>query len=338
MKTIRVGVIGVGRMGERHCRVYSNLRHAQLVGVCDVSLTLGQRVAQQYEVPFYVNVDDLLKYVDAVTIATPTPHHFDLAMRCLEGGIHVMVEKPVTETVEQAEQLAQAAEASKLVVQVGHIERFNSTYIELKNVMSGMNALALNWRRLSPYAGSNTDVDVILDLMIHDLDLALDLMGRDPDAIVASGLTAYSGVVDHVVAQLHYAGGPLVTLTTSRATEQKVRMIELTAMEAFVEGDLLNKSIAVHRRTIGEYLPHNTYRQESLVERLQVPMTEPLVLEQQAFIESIREGKPSQVSARQGLRVLQLAETIRQACRENLLVMGQVRARQHGTKPLGQLQ
>ncbi len=335
MKTIRVGVIGVGRMGERHCRVYSNLRHAQLVGVCDASLTLGQRVAQQYEVPFYANVDDLLKYVDAVTIATPTPHHFDLTMKCIERGIHVMVEKPFTETVEQAEQLAQAAEASRLVVQVGHIERFNSTYIELKNVMGGMNVLALNWRRLSPYAGSNTDVDVILDLMIHDLDLALDLMGRDPDAVTASGLTAYSGVVDHVVAQLHYTGGPLVTLTTSRATEQKVRMIELTAMEAFVEGDLLNKSIAVHRRTIGEYLPHNKYRQESLLERLQVPMTEPLVLEQQAFIESIREGKPSQVPARQGLRVLQLAETVRQTCQQNMLVMGQVRARQRGTKPLG---
>jgi len=327
MTILRVGVIGVGRMGERHCRVYSNMRYAHLVGVCDASLTLGNRVAQQYEVPFYASVDELLERVDAVTIATPTPQHFDLAMRCLEHGVHVLVEKPITETVEQAEKLTQAAEASNRVVQVGHIERFNPTYIELKNVMSGLTPLALNWRRLSPYAGSNTDVDVIFDLMVHDLDLALDLVGHEPTSVTANGLTAQSGVIDHVVACLGFEGGPLVTLTTSRVTEQKVRMIEVTAKEAFVESDLLNKSVAVHRRTIGEYLPNSKYRQESIVERLQVPMSEPLFLELQHFAQSIVEGKPTQVPARQGWRVLQLAETIRQQCQEKLLVLGPANAR-----------
>ncbi len=328
MAILRVGVIGVGRMGERHCRVYSTMRNAHLVGVCDASLMLGNRVAQQYEVPYYASVDELLERVDAVTIATPTPQHFDLAIRCLEHGVHVLVEKPITETVEQAEKLTQAAEASNRVVQVGHIERFNPTYIELKKLLESLTPLAVNWRRLSPYAGSNTDVDVILDLMVHDIDLALDLMGgREPLSVEACGLTAKSGVADHVVVHLAFDGGPLVTLTASRVTEQKVRMIEVTAQEAFVEGDLLNKSISIHRRTIGEYLANSKYRQESTIERLQVPMSEPLFLELQHFAQSILEGKPQQVPARQGWRVLRLADVIRQKCQEQFLTLGAARAR-----------
>jgi len=214
------------------------------------------------------------------------------------------------------------------VVQVGHIERFNPTYVELKKVLEGLTPLAVNWRRLSPYAGSNTDVDVILDLMVHDLDLALDLMGgRDPVSVSACGLTAQSGVADHVVVHLGFDDGPLVTLTSSRVTEQKVRMIEVTAQEAFVEADLLNKSVNVHRRTIGEYLANSKYRQESTIERLQVPMAEPLFLELQHFTQSILDGKPQQVPARQGWRVLQLAETVRRSCQEHFLTLGAARAR-----------
>jgi predicted dehydrogenase len=328
MAILRAGVIGVGRQGERHCRVYSTLRNTHLVGVSDVNPTRGNRIAQQYEVPFYADIDDLLGQVDAVSVTTPTPQHYDLVIRCLERGVHVLVEKPVTETAAQAEKLTQAAEASRCVVQVGHIERFNPAYIELKKLLENLTPLAVNWRRLSPYAGSNTDVDVIFDLMVHDIDLALDLMGgRDPVSVLACGLTAKSGVADHAVVHLGFDGGPLVTLTTSRVTEQKVRMIEVTALEAYVEADLLNKSISVHRRTIGEYLANNKYRQESTIERLQVPAAEPLFLELQHFAQSILGGVPQQVPARQGWRVMKLAETIRQKCQEQLLTLGAAKAR-----------
>lgn len=322
MAILRVGVIGVGRMGERHCRVYSTLRNAHLVGVCDASVTRGNHVAQQYEVPFYANLDEMLERVDAVTIATPTPQHFDLAVQCLKQGVHVLLEKPITETIEQAEKLTQAAEASGRVLQVGHIERFNPTYIELKRVLESLTLLAANWRRLSPYAGSNRDVDVISDLMIHDLDLALDLIDGDPSSVAAYGLTAQSGMADHVVAYLGFDGGPLVTLTTSRVTEQKIRMIEVTALEAFVECDLLNKTISVHRRTTSEYTANSKYRQESTIERLLVPNSEPLFVELQSFVQTILEGKPQQVTARQGWRVLQLAETVRRKCQEQFRTLG----------------
>jgi predicted dehydrogenase len=319
---LRVGVIGIGMMGQRHCRVYSTLRRTQLVGVCDANPVAGNRVARQYDMTFYETIEDLLTNVDAVSLATPTPSHFELAMRCLAHGVHVLIEKPITETLEQAEKLAAAAEASGLVVQVGHIERFNPTYIELKHVLEGMTLLAVNLRRLSPYEGSNKDVDVVLDLMIHDIDLALDLMGQEPTSVAAYGLTAFSGAIDHATAQLDFDSGPLLTLTASRVTEQKIRSIDVTTLKAYVEGDLLNKNISVHRRTVGEYLSQNhqgiKYRQESIVERIHVPMLEPLLLEQQSFVESILENKPSSVPARDGLKTLRLATTIRNTIQERL--------------------
>ena len=325
MRQIRVGVIGTGTMGQRHCRVYSSLRQAQLVGISDAAREVGHQVAQQYDVPFYRSIEDLLEHVDAVSLATPTPLHFDLAMHCLAQGVHVLIEKPITETIEQAEMLTQAAEASNLVVQVGHIERFNPAYMELKNVLGDMTVLAVNLRRLSPYTGSNTDVDVVLDLMIHDFDLVLDLIGQEPASVNAYGLTAFSGTVDHAIVYLGFESGPLLTMIASRVTEQKVRSIEVTALEAYVEGDLLNKNISVHRRTIGQYMNHNhrgvKYRQESIVERIHVPTFEPLLLELQHFVDCILQDKPTQVPARDGLNALRLAVVVREAILERMLDM-----------------
>jgi len=331
---LRVGVIGTGMMGQRHCRIYSTLRRAQLVGVCDANPAAGNRVARQYDVTFYETLEDLLTNVDAVSLAAPTPAHFELAMRCLAHGVHVLIEKPITETLEQAETLATAAEASGLVVQIGHIERFNPTYIELKHVLEGMTLLAVNLRRLSPFEGSNKDVDVVLDLMIHDIDLALDLMGQEPTSVAAYGLTAFSGAIDHATVQLGYDSGPLLTLTASRVTEQKIRSIDVTAMKAYVEGDLLNKSVLVHRRTVGEYLNQNhqgtKYRQESIVERIYVPMAEPLLLELQSFVENILENKPSSIPARDGLKTLRLATLIQNTIQERLTSVNEP----GGSKPM----
>lgn len=322
MKTLKIGVLGVGRMGQRHCRVCANLRRAHLAGVYDANAAQGRQVAQQYDTTAYANVEALLAAVDAVTIATPTPSHFDLAQRCLERGKHVLIEKPIAETLAQARALTGAAEASGLVVQVGHIERFNTAYMELKNVLETMTPLALNFRRLSASAGSNTDVDVVLDLMIHDANLVLDLFGEWPAQIATYGLRVFTDTVDHAVAQLVFPGGQLVSLTASRITEHKVRSIEITAHEAYIECDLLNKSLLAHRQTIGEYLNHNgrgvKYRQESVVERIQIPMFESLFLELQHFVDCILDGKPSLVSARDGLQALELATLIQEQAIQSL--------------------
>lgn len=320
---VRVGVLGIGRMGRSHCRVLSLLRHANLIGIHDLDVAAGGRLAADYGIRFFPDVDALLDSTDAVCVAVPTPAHFELSMRCLERGLHVFVEKPITETVQQAELLTQAAESSRLVVQVGHIERFNPAYTELKHVLEEISPVAVSFQRLSPYGGSNVDVDVILDLMIHDLDLVMDLVGEEPTSFWVSGLTAFSGTVDHAVANLRLPTGPLLTVTASRLTEQKVRQIEVTALDAYVLVDLLNKSVAVHRSTVGEYVSNNgqgvRYRQEGVVERIHVPIAEPLFLELQHFVESIHCGMPPLVQARDGLQALRLATTIRDAALESIV-------------------
>ena len=319
---LKVGVVGVGRMGQRHCRVYANLRRVRLAGVCDPDPEVGRTVASLYEVPFFASTEDLLRQVEAVSLAAPTGLHFDLAIHCLSRGVHVLVEKPMTGTIEQAEALAQAAAASDLTVAVGHIERFNPAYIELKHVLEDMKMLAVNIRRLSPYSSSNKDVDVVLDLMLHDLDLVSDLIGGDPLLMGAYGLSAVGGTADYAVAQLGCIGGPLVTLTASRVTEQKIRSVEVTAQEAYLEGDLLNKGVAVYRHAIGEYLNHNRqgvkYRHECIVERIHVPNFEPLFLELQHFVDCILDGKRPLISAEDGLRGLRLANEIRRTIYDGL--------------------
>jgi virulence factor len=315
MDIVRIGVVGVGRMGQRHCRVVSNLRKTQLVGVHDQSVEVGNRVAKQFEVEYFPDLDQLLDKVDAVVLATPTPTHYEQAMKCLNRCVHILIEKPITETLEQAEKLVNLAESQKLIVQVGQIERFNPAYMELKNVLDELRPMAITLNRLSPYQGSNKDVDVVLDLMIHDTNLVLDLVGSFPEKISALGLTVYSGTVDHAIAQLFFKGGPILSMTASRVTEEKVRKIDVTCREAYIECDLLGKSILAHRSTIGEYINAQKrgvkYRQESIVERINVPTFEPLFLELQHFTECVLENKPTFVSARDGYMALKLAVQIR---------------------------
>lgn len=322
MEQVRVGVVGAGRMGQSHCRVYSNLKHTKFVGVCDVNPERGRETARTYEVSYFREFDSLLENVDAVSICTPTPQHYDLAARCLERDIHIMVEKPFTETLDQAQALKEAAEAkSNLVVQVGHIEMFNPTFTELRKVLEEMDVLAVNFNRLSPFQGSNVDVDVILDLMIHDIGLVVNLFTGEPISVDAYGFSVFSDTIDHGLAVLRYDPGLLVSLTASRVTEQKVRAISVTTREAFVEADLLNKNISVHRRTLGDYVHQKNgvkYRQESLIERIVVPAREPLYLELQDFVGCVIEQKKPQVTALDGYNALRFVLLLRDKILETM--------------------
>ncbi len=314
MNPVKIGVIGTGRMGQSHCRVYSNLRHARFVGVCDLNADLGKEIARRHEVSFFRDVDSLLENVDAVSVCTTTPYHYEIVKRCLEQDIHVMVEKPFTETLEQAEALAAAASKSKAIVQVGHIEKFNPAFIELRKVLDGMEVLAMNFNRLSPFQGSNVDVDVILDLMIHDIGLVVDMFHAEPISVDAHGFSVFTDTIDHGLAVLKYEPEQLLTLTASRVTEQKIRAISVTTREAYVEADLLHKTIEVHRRTLGNYVNQKNsvkYRQESLIERIVVPAMEPLFLELQDFVTCVSEARTPQVTAGDGYNALRFVLLLR---------------------------
>jgi len=314
MKRVRVGVIGIGTMGERHCRVYAtSLRNVDLIGIADLNAERGRTVAANYETRYFEDYRQLLNEVDAVNIATTTPAHFDLAMEVLAHDVHVLVEKPLTETLEQGEQLVAEAERRGKVLQVGHVERFNPAYIELKHVIEDKRLIAINVQRLSSFDASNTDVDVVRDLMIHDLDLIADLIGKDFEGLTAWGRSISTNATDHAVANISFKNGPIVTLTASRVTEQKVRSMAVVAEGTYIEVDLLGKTLLLHRRTFPQYVNnHQTpkYRQESVIECIQVPTVEPLLLELRHFVDCVREGKPTSVPGCDGLYALRLAHQV----------------------------
>ena len=322
-KKIRVGVIGVGRMGERHCRVYSGLAGVDFVGVNDTSIERGQTVAHRYGVRFFDRVTDLLAEVDAISVTTPTDSHAVIAAECLQRHVHILVEKPLANNLAEAHELVQLARRSDVVLQAGHIERFNPAFLELESILEGETIVGLSARRLSPFDTSNTDIDVVFDLMIHDIDLALTLMRGDIALVQASGCSARTSATDYAVASLGMANGAVATLTASRVTEQKVRTLEITALGAYVEVDLLNMSISIFRRTLPEYLANRErplrYRQEGLVERIHIPTAEPLWLELQDFVRCVQDGSRPRVSGEDGLRALELATRIQeQVYRQNL--------------------
>lgn len=336
MKRVKIALLGAGRMGRNHARVFSTLRYADLVGIHDPNAAVGTALAHQHEVEYFSDVNALLDKVDAVSIVTPTPWHHELALACLERGLDVFVEKPFTTTVAEAVDVAAAVEKSGCILQVGHIERFNPAYRELKAVLEGMTPLVVNFNRLSTYVGSNTDVDVVLDLMVHDIDLALDLAGEMPIDVIAHGMTALSGSIDYASVILKFRNLPMVTLTASRITEQKVRAINVTALEAYLEADLMNKSVSAHYRTVGEYVSGThtggKYRQESVVERIQVPIAEPLYHELEHFLLCVRNRNVPLVTAEHGLANLRLSEEIRRHILNN---MTDVRSRAGSVMPLG---
>ncbi|MCB9107523.1 MAG: Gfo/Idh/MocA family oxidoreductase [Anaerolineales bacterium] len=329
MKSIKVGVIGVGTMGERHCRVYSSLRNVDLVGAADLNAKRGQAVAAEYDTQYFQDYQQLLDQVDAVSIVTTTPSHFTLAAEALTRSVHVLVEKPITENIDQGAKLVELAEEHGKMLQVGHIERFNPVFLELKNVIKDLPLIAVNIKRLSPFDTSNTDVDVIRDLMIHDLDLVINLLGRNFESLSAWGRSISTKAVDHAVANFSFIGGPVSTLFASRVTEQKVRSIEVIAEGAYIEADLLGKTLLIHRRTFPEYVgKHNAgkYRQESIIEKIHVPMIEPLLLELRHFVECVSGKETCAVPGSDGVFALQLAQSISeqiclsQSFQQNILV------------------
>jgi predicted dehydrogenase len=265
-------------------------------------------------VRYFPDYGDLLREVDAVSIATPTGTHFAVARDCLSWPAHVLLEKPMTRTVAEAALLGALAQRAGVALQIGHIERFNPVVLELPCVLADLPVVAVHARRLSPFDTSNTDVDVVFDLMIHDLDLVLTLLGGHVTLVHAYGRSAQTTTTDYAVATLAIPRGPLATLMASRVTEQKIRLLEITAVGAYVEADLLSKTISIYRRTLPEFLANPQrplrYRQEGLVERIHVPSAEPLFLELQDFIRGVRQGTTPRVTAEDGRRAVGLAQQI----------------------------
>ncbi len=313
---LRVGVIGVGNMGQHHTRVLSLLKDVELVGVADVNVERGLDVASKYRVHFFENYLDLLPHVEAVCIAVPTRLHYKVGLDCLKAGIHVLIEKPIAASIEEAESLVNAAADNNCILQVGHIERFNPAFQELSKVLKTEHILALEAHRLSPYSQRANDVSVVLDLMIHDLDLLLELAGAPVVKLSASGSRAPSSpYLDYVTATLNFANGIVATVTASKVTHRKIRRLVAHCRNSLTEADFLNNEILIHRQTTancttdyGQIL----YRQDGLIEKVYTSNIEPLHAELEHFVSCVRGGKPPSVGGEQALKALRLASYIEQ--------------------------
>lgn len=314
---LRVGVIGVGNMGQHHARVLSRLKDVELVGISDINVELGLDTASKYRIRFFERYHDLLELVDAVCVAVPTRLHHTVGMECFQAGIHVLIEKPIAASIAEAESLVNAAAETNCILQVGHIERFNPAFQELHKVLRTEEVLALEARRMSPYSNRANDVSVVLDLMIHDIDLMLELADSPVIKLSASGSRSSdnSGYLDYVTSTLGFANGIVATVTSSKVTHRKIRTIAAHCRDSLTEADFLNNEILINRHTTantkadyGQVL----YRQDGLIEKVYTSNTEPLHAELEHFVNCVRGGEQPSVGGEQALKALRLASLIEQ--------------------------
>ena len=310
---VRTGVIGVGNMGQHHARIYASSLGSVLVGVADTNRERAEEIASRYDVEAFSDYHDLLSRVEAVSSAVPTTLHHRVGLDCLAHGIHLLMEKPLAASVTEAADLAAAAETSGLVLQVGHVERFNPTFVELANVLADHTILAVDARRLSPFASRAADVSVVYDLMVHDLDMILTLIREPLASIQATGSRIRSPQSDHAMALLTFVNGQVASLSASKVTQHKVRQMAVTCADAFVVADFLARTVMIYRQSAADYFAQHgevLYRQEGLIEQVYVPQIEPLHAELHHFLACIREGRPPLIGAADAMRVMTVADAI----------------------------
>jgi len=326
LNKLKVGVIGTGAMGRHHVRIYDSLSHeVKLIGIFDNNKTIGNAIATQFNIKFFDQLDELLNECDAVSIAVPTIYHHEIAKRALELNTHILIEKPIASSISEAINIMSLSDSKQLIVQVGHIERFNPAIVELNKLQNSQKAIGIDIKRLSPYNGRITDVDVVQDLMIHDIDIVLSFFNKsinDISAINAFGKSVFShnNLIDYAVASIQFDNGIIANLTASRVTQEKIRKLCLTTDDSYIDLDYIDKKISIYQWTnMHESVDSTaTYKQESVVSRVFVPNEEPLLNEIKSFINCVRLNKSPVVSAYDGLKALEVCEKIRENININL--------------------
>jgi virulence factor len=324
---IRVGVIGAGNMGANHIRTYASLGGiCELHGIHDQDPDRAAALAQQFDTRAFASIEELLEEVQAVSICTPSELHVHHALLALDANVDMLIEKPVALSVEQAGTIVEALAGSPHapVIQVGHIEHFNPAVREVAKLLEGERMVALELQRLSPFDGRIIDTDVVQDLMLHDVHVLLTLAGaRELREVHGVGRAVRSPVLDdYAVATLVFEDGLIGTLIASRITEEKIRRLSATTEESHVTVDYLRRSVERCRSTRLE--PDGggsrTYRQESLLERVYVPMEEPLVAQLRSFLGCVRERTAPEVDLAMGIRCLAVVQEIRDSIAARTLV------------------
>jgi predicted dehydrogenase len=302
MKPIRTAVVGVGYLGRFHAQKYAQAEGCELVAVVDARADVRDAVARELDTRALADHHELLGQVDAVSVVTPTPAHFAIARDFLAAGVHVLVEKPVTETVEQARQLVGLAAAGGRVLQVGHLERFNAAVLAAEPHLQSPRFIEC--QRLAPFKERGTDVNVVLDLMIHDIDIVQTIVGVDIESIDAVGTPVFSGEVDIANARIRFVNGCVANVTASRVSLKTERKLRVFRDDAYLSIDLQQKILTVIRKRgpddAAGPLPVT-------IEEQNFEQGDALRAEIESFLDCIRTGRRPVVSGEDGLRALETA-------------------------------
>jgi predicted dehydrogenase len=301
MNRIRTGVIGVGYLGQFHAEKYAGLPNAALVGVVDPDKARALLIADKLKTRAFADPAELLGQVDAVSVVAPTIHHHRLAHQFLDAGVHVLLEKPITVTLDQAADLIALAERNKVILQIGHIERFNPAITCLKPLLKAPRYLQTE--RSAPFTVRCTDVNVILDLMIHDLDIVTDLAGSRPNMISAAGGSVITREIDSAVARIIFENGCIADVTASRVSDEKKRTVRIFDGDALYTADYQTQKASVSRRGTGA-VP------ELVATEIPTERRDTLLEEIKSFLGSIENKTRPLVSGAEGRNALALARII----------------------------
>ena len=311
--SVKVGVIGIGNMGWHHARVLSLLRDADLVGVADPDESRGKLAVEQFQCEWFKDYHDLISKVDAICIAVPTLLHHKVGLDCLKAGVNVLIEKPIAANELEAKSLINASKISNCLLQVGHIERFNPAFRELNKIVQNEDIVVLEARRHSPHADRANDVSVVMDLMIHDIDLVLELVNSKIQKLAAVGGRNSDGLIDYVNATLVFNNNIIASLTASKMSHKKIRNLSAHCQNGLVETDFLNHSLQIHRKAHESYTAEHgelVYRNDGYVEEVSTTSIEPLYAELEHFLKCVQGKELPEVDGEQASRALKIADFI----------------------------
>ncbi len=301
-------MVGVGYVGQHHARIYSELPGVDLVGVVDIDEARLQEMGERHRVQLCRDYRELLGRLDAVSVAVPTLLHYAIAKEFLESGVDVLVEKPIAHSLTEADELVEIAKADDRIFQVGHIERFNGAVKALEDIVR--NPGFIECHRLGPFAHRNTDVDVVLDLMIHDIDIILNLIKSPVTAVTAVGVPVISDQVDIANARLQFDSGCVANLTASRVSVERVRRIRIFQRDSFISLDYSQQEISIYHRLPATEGAAADINPRIVKEDIFIDKAEPLRVELESFMECVRSRKRPLVSGEEGRDALRVAAQI----------------------------
>ncbi len=315
MSILKCAVIGVGYLGRFHAQKYQILENSELVAVCDVNIEACEAISRELQVPAYFDYKELFGKVDAVSIAATTNKHYEIAKDFIKEGIHVLIEKPITETVEQADELIAMAKEYQVKLQVGHLERFNSARLALDEYL--VQPLFIESHRLAPYNPRGTDVNVILDLMIHDIDLIHTIVNSPIASIDAQGAPVLSKSIDIANARITFENHCVANVTASRISFKTERKTRIFQPDSYISIDYQNKQFAVFQKGEGEMFPGipEITRHQSIFEK-----GDALLEEIKAFLQCIEQNTKPLVTGEEGRDALSTAARISSLIDRNLII------------------